>query len=337
MRIAITGGTGSLGQALVRRLLKDGAERIVVFSRDEVKQARMAEELGDSPPMRWMLGDVRDRDRLEAALWGCEVVIAAAALKRVDAVSGHPDELMKTNILGIYNTIHAAIAVGVKKVLVISSDKAVAPLNLYGASKFFAEQMAVTANRYAWPRGTYVGAVRWGNVLGSRGSAAHVFRRQALLGQPLTITDLDMTRFIITMDEAVDFCLSAIAGLRGGEIFVPVLPAARVFDLALAAAEVWNGLTTSPALMIGRRLGGEKLHEVLLSEDEVPRTLRQHLVDPPEIRYVIPPPLHDWNPAAIWAGTSLPPDFSYTSGTTDRRLSVADLIPLLKAMPEEAW
>ena len=335
MRVCITGGTGSLGQALVRRLLKDGAERIVVLSRDEVKQARMAEEIGDPPPMRWMLGDVRDRDRLEAAFWGVEAVIHAAALKRVDGVSFHPTEVEKTNVTGTRNVLEAAVRAGVSKVLVVSSDKAVAPLNLYGASKFFAEQMAVAANRYAWPRGTRIGAVRYGNVLGSRGSAAHVFRRQALLGQPLTVTDPAMTRFIITMDQAVEFCLLALKDLQGGEIFIPVLPSARVWDIALAAADAWNGLTTSPARIMGLRSGGEKLHETLLSEDEATRARLQGESFYGGTRYVIPPSVHDWNPSAAWLGDRVEADFRYRSDTNEWWLSVEDLVPLLKAMPEE--
>lgn len=322
-----------MGRALVNRLLKDGAERVVVFSRDEAKQARMAEEIGEHPAIRFMLGDVRDRDRLEQAMWGVEAVVNAAALKRVDSVSFHPTEVEKTNVTGTRNVIEAAMHAGVKKVLVISSDKAVAPENLYGASKKMAEALAVAANRYAWPRGTRVGCVRYGNVLGSRGSAAHVFRRQALLGQPLTVTDPTMTRFIITMPQAVDFCLAALRDLQGGEIFVPILPAARVWDLALAAAEAWNGLTTSPAVVIGRRAGGEKLHEVLLSEDEIRRALEQ--MTPMGGRFVVPPAAPSWDAQAAWMGERLPLDFSYSSDLPPRILTVGDLVPLLREMPEE--
>ena len=298
----------------------------------------MAEAIGDPPPMRWMLGDVRDRDRLESAFWGIEWVIHAAALKRVDGVSFHPTEVEKTNITGTRNVIEAAVRAGVQRVLIISSDKAVAPLNLYGASKFFAEQMAVAANRYAFPRGTRVGVVRYGNVLGSRGSVAHVFRRQAVLGQSLTVTDPAMTRFIITMEHAVDVCLRALSDIQGGEIFVPVLPSARVVDVALAAAEVWNTLTTSPMQIVGLRSGGEKRHERLLSEDEVLRARLQSLSRDPLYggeRYVIPPRIHDWNPAAIWIGDHIETDFRYQSDLNDWWLPVEALIPLLKAMPEE--
>lgn len=333
-RVLVTGGTGSLGRALVKRLLKSGAERIVVFSRDEVRQARFAEELGEHPALRWMLGDVRDRERLESAMWHVEAVIHAAALKRVDSVSFHPTEVEKTNIAGTRNVIEAAVHAGVKKVLIVSSDKAVSPANLYGASKLFAEQLAVAANLYSWPRGTKVAAVRYGNVVGSRGSVAHIFRRQALLGQPLTVTDPEMTRFIITMEEAVDFCLSALADLKGGEILVPVLPSARVVDIALAAAEVWNGQTTSPMSVIGRRVGGEKPHEVLLSEDEVRRAVQQFF-PPAQSRFVVPPPLHEWNPQETWSGEHLKPEFQYVSNLNGWWLGVADLIPLLKEMPEE--
>ena len=329
MNILITGGSGSLGRALVRRLLKDGAERIVVFSRDEVKQARMAEEFGDPPPMRWMLGDVRDKERLESALWHVEAVLHCAALKRIDAVSFHPTEIEKTNITGTRNVIEAAVRAGVGKVLIVSSDKAVNPSNLYGASKQMAEGIAVAANRYAFPQGTRVGAVRYGNVIGSRGSAAHIWKRQAMLGQPLTMTDIGMTRFIITMEQAVEFCLAALRDLQGGEIFVPALPSARMVDMALAAAEAWNTRTTSPLRSIGRRPGGEKLHETLLSSDEVFRAVRQGF------RYVIPPVLHGWDEKITWAGEPLPPGFQYSSDKNAWWLSVADLIPMLKAMPEE--
>lgn len=313
MRILITGGTGSLGQALAERLLQDGAERIVIFSRDEAKQQDMCERLGDPDQLRFRLGDVRDIDRLAEVMWPgtIDAVIHAAALKRIDRVSYDPDEVLKTNDGGTHNVLKAAIQARVPKVLLVSSDKAVAPANVYGASKFMAEVRAVSYNVYGGPSGTKSGAVRYGNVWGSRGSVMLKWKQALREGQPLVITDLAMTRFVITLPQAVDFVLTSLARLRGGEVFVPRLPSMRLSDLASVAAPA-----DAQRVVVGLRPGGEKLHERLLSEEELPRT-RWHID-----RYVVAPTHQTWRSDG-WPG--LPVHDGYTSATNNWWLTTDEL------------
>src|SRR5690242_11100494 len=236
MRVLITGGTGSLGHALVRRW-KDSAERIVVFSRDEWKQAEMARAYpeGGAQGIRYFLGDVRDKTRLEQALVGIDTVIHAAALKRVDAVAYNPVEVLKTNVLGTQNVIEASVACGVRSVVVVSSDKAVEPSNVYGSSKNVAEHLAVSSNVYAVPRGTRVSVVRYGNVAWSRGSVLHVWEDQLntrRLPHLITLTDKRMTRFWLTLDQAVDVIEFALEECRPGDIIIPMLKKAKMVDIA---------------------------------------------------------------------------------------------------------
>jgi len=316
MRALITGGTGSLGNALVRAWLqRDDVERLVVLSRDELKQSQMRERFPD-PRLLFFLGDVRDISRLKLAFYGVDAVIHAAALKRVDATAGDPLELMKTNVMGTANVLQAALSCGVQRTLLISSDKACLPVNAYGASKFMAEQLTVNFNVYGAPRRCISSAVRYGNVLGSRGSVVHTWRGQ---GDVLTLTEPGMTRFIITMEQAVGVIDAALDAMEGGEVFVPYrLPAAKMEDLAQA---VCAGATY---LYSGLRPGGEKMHELLLSHEESTRT-----VEPG----ILLPHLSTWRSKSLWEHEPriIPGE---VSSERARRLSVDELKGLLKGVPE---
>lgn len=303
VKVVITGGTGSLGAALAARWLALGADRVVIFSRDEQKQAQLAERLGEHRALRWFLGDVRDLARCEAAFYGCDTVIHCAALKRVDAVAYNPSEVRQTNINGSANVIAAAVAAGVQRVLMISSDKAVAPTNLYGVSKAQMEFEAIASNALTVPRGMRIAVARYGNVLGSRGSVLWRWRAQSEAGMPLTLTDERMTRFWITLPQAVAFVLVCVARMRGGDLFVPKLPAGRVADLAEAFAPGW------PVEYVGLRAGGEKLTEVLLNADELTRTL--DIGD----SYLVRPAFQSWASTTPWPGTPVPSAFEYRSDT----------------------
>lgn len=305
MRIAITGITGSFGTAFMRQAFQAKSfevERLVGVSRDELKQSEVATEFGDAQALRLFLGDVRDADRMREAFHHCDTVIHAAALKRVDAISYNPSEVIKTNINGTENVIKAAVECGVKRVLFISSDKACNPLNIYGSSKALAEQIAVASNSYAAPRGTSVSVLRYGNVLASRGSVVHIWRRQKAAGKPASITDSRMTRFVLTLPTAVAYALKAIRQMEGGEIFVPVLESARVTDLARAVVGPdW------PVEEIGLRAGGEKLYEALLSDEEPSRTrIAGELM-------VVTPGTHSWRAQGWDCGDLAPLGFKYVS------------------------
>lgn len=256
--ILCTGGTGSFGNACIRKLLSDGIKKVIVFSRDEKKQWDMAQEIKDSR-VRYFLGDVRDKERLERAFHGVDEVIHAAALKQVPALEYNPIEAVKTNILGTQNIINAAIDQGVKKVLMLSTDKAVNPINLYGATKLCAEKLMLASNAYGG-RFTKFSVVRYGNVMGSRGSVIEVFNKQKESGV-LTLTHSDMTRFKITLDSAVEFVLRCLQSMQGAEIFIPKLDKIRIKELAEEICPVCE------IKEIGIR-PGEKVHEVLLSKDE---------------------------------------------------------------------
>lgn len=307
MSVLITGGTGSFGQAMTRKLLADGCERVVIYSRDEVKQDAMRVQFGDDPRLRFFLGDVRDKDRLKRALRGIGLVFHAAALKRVPQAEYNPTEAVKTNILGSINVCDAAIDAKVSCVVALSTDKATSPTNLYGATKLCVEKIVTAYNAYA-PGVTRFMCVRYGNVAGSRGSVIPLWREH--LG-PLPITEPRMTRFWITLPEAVALAWGATTG-RGGEVFVPHLPAYQLADLAEAMGR--------PAILtpLGLR-PGEKMHESMLSEDELhlARDYGTHLCLHPSYAWV--PQREDGTPV-------LQP---MTSNTAPR-LSVADLQERLK-------
>ena len=324
MRVLITGGTGSLGRALLPALLADpGVTRVVVYARSESRQAALAAELGAHPALRWYLGDVRDRERLERAMWSCDAVIHAAALKRVDSVADNPEEVRKTNVEGSAYVCAAALAAGVQRVLLISSDKAVAPANVYGVTKAQMEHEGVAFNAISAPQGTTVAVTRWGNVLGSTGSVLGLWRAAAAAGQPLPVTDPAMTRFWLTLKQAATFALAALAALRGGEVLIPVLPAMQLGALAEAVAPGW------PIAVTGLRPGGEKRHEVLLTDEEATRTVAVTLAGGLEA-WAVNPALHSWRADVPWTGEPWPAGAVYRSDLVPR-LSVAEMRELLQA------
>ncbi|MFB3813282.1 MAG: UDP-N-acetylglucosamine 4,6-dehydratase (inverting) [Terriglobales bacterium] len=315
--VLITGGTGSFGREFVARALAEKPRKLIILSRDELKQhemRRMFDEAGSSP-IRYFLGDVRDRDRLMRAFAGVDIVIHAAALKQVPACEYNPFEAVQTNILGAKNVIDAAIDRGVKKVLAISTDKAVNPVNLYGATKLCAEKVFVQANSYSGEHGCRFSCARYGNVLGSRGSVVPVFLKQRATGE-VTITDARMTRFWITLGQGVDFVRRCVELMHGGEVFVPKIPSMKLTDLARAVA---------PGCRV-RYIGirpGEKLHEVLVSEDEARHTVEY------DGMYIIQP-AHPWWRTENWAGgTRLPDGSSYRSDNNSDWLSAEQFWSLL--------
>jgi UDP-N-acetylglucosamine 4,6-dehydratase len=304
--VLITGGTGSFGRKFVERLLPHKPRRLVVFSRDELKQHEMAQvfpDTGDSP-LRYFIGDVRDADRLRRAFHGVDIVVHAAALKQVPACEYNPIEAVNTNIMGAKNIIDAAIDTGVRRVIALSTDKAVSPVNLYGATKLVAEKLFVQGNSYAAHEVTRFSCVRYGNVVGSRGSVIPLFLKQRPTGR-LTVTDPRMTRFWITLEQGVDFVMRCAQQMRGGEVFVPRIPSMRVSDLAKAIAP------ECAIDEIGIR-PGEKLHEMLISEDEARNTLEY------DDMYLLQPLFSWWTTESATGGRALPDGFRYSSdGNTD--------------------
>lgn len=257
--ILITGGTGSFGQAYVQHLLTTKAERIVIYSRGEHAQEEMHRRFGNGR-VRYFIGDVRDRDRLQMAMRGIDTVVHAAALKVVPIAEYNPTECIATNVRGAENVVMAAIAAGVQKVVALSTDKAVNPINLYGATKLCAEKIFIAANNLSAGK-TIFSVVRYGNVVGSQGSVLPLFKKMAADGMSLPITDTRMTRFWITMDQAIDLVQLALRHMRGREIFIPRIPSINILDLAEAISTRWHLSGIRP---------GEKLHEVLISQDEAP-------------------------------------------------------------------
>ena len=314
--ILVTGGTGSFGRAFIRHALDHlDPRRVVIFSRDELKQYEMRAAFGDDPRLRWFLGDVRDVDRLRRAMHGVEYVVHAAALKQVDTAEYNPIEYIRTNILGSQNVIEASIDSGVRKVVALSTDKASSPINLYGATKLTADKLFIAANNYGAAYDTRFSVVRYGNVMGSRGSVIPFFQSLREQGLPLTVTDKRMTRFWITLDQAVQFVVDSFDMMAGGELYVPRIPSMRITDLAEAIAP------GSPIVEIGIR-PGEKLHEEMIAADDSRRTVR--LPD----RYVVTPVLAEWGFPPI-EGDRLPDGFAYRSDTNDLWLSIDDLRSLV--------
>jgi len=316
--VLITGGTGSFGQRLVRRLLglAEPPRKVIVFSRDEFKQQQMTQTFGDDPRLRFFLGDVRDFSRLRRAFSRVDVVVHAAALKQVPAGEYNPSEVIKTNVVGAMNIIDAAIDLGVERVIALSTDKAANPINLYGASKLCSDKLFVAGNTYAAERPTRFSVVRYGNVLGSRGSVFHAFRSAGESGR-VEVTDRRMTRFWITLDQSVSFVLHCLDVMRGGEIFVPKIPSIRITDLAEAMAP---GV---PLLETGVR-PGEKLHEVMVPADEGRLTVE---VDD---HYVIEPAFPWWTERyASEEGRRMPDGFDYRSDTNPVFLEGRQILELL--------
>jgi len=315
--ILITGGTGSFGKAFLQQVLETrNPERVVIFSRDELKQYDMRQIWGDDPRVRFFIGDIRDRDRLRMAMHGVEYVVHAAALKQVDTAEYNPMEYVKTNILGSENVIQASLEAGVKKVVALSTDKASSPVNLYGATKLTADKLFISSNHYAMAGGTRFSVVRYGNVMGSRGSVIPFFRSIAAEGKPLPVTDLRMTRFWITLPQAVEFVMSSFNDMNGGELYVPRIPSMKVIDLAEAVAP------GAELVEIGIR-PGEKLHEEMISSEDSRRTLRR-----PD-RYIVLPTFAIWGGFTEPAGEQVEDGFSYTSDNNDLWLDVDQLRSML--------
>ncbi len=322
--ILITGGTGSFGKTFVKYILKHcEPKRVVIFSRDEFKQYEMAQEFGNDKRLRFFLGDVRDKDRLYRAFYGIDYVVHAAALKQVPAAEYNPFEFIKTNILGAQNIIEACIDNNVKKVVALSTDKAAIPINLYGATKLCSDKLFVAGNAYAGGRVTKFAVVRYGNVLGSRGSVLPLFLKQKEEGV-ITITHRDMTRFWITLNQAVELVLKAFKLMMGGEIFVPKIPSMKMIDFAQAIA---------PEAEI-REIGirpGEKMHEVMIPEDDARHT-REY-----SDHFRIIPEFLNWEAPKEFGngGKKLPDGFSYRSDNNTWWLTKEELLNIISSMKED--
>ncbi len=317
--VLVTGGTGSFGKKFIEVCMaRHRPRKIIVFSRDELKQVEMQHDprFQDADVIRFFIGDVRDKERLARAFDGVDIVVHAAALKQVPAAEYNPFEVIKTNVLGAQNIIECAIDKGVQKVIALSTDKAANPINLYGATKLCSDKLFVAGNAYVGRRGTVFGVVRYGNVVGSRGSVIPLFLKKRKQGV-LPITDERMTRFWITLERGVDFVIDCAGRMQGGEIFVPKIPSMRMVDLARVIAPGCRLET------VGIR-PGEKLHEVMVTEDDSRRT-----VEYPD-RFVIMP-LFEWGPAGNWleTGTPCPDGFCYSSNTNDRWLSGEELMQMV--------
>jgi UDP-N-acetylglucosamine 4,6-dehydratase len=315
--VLVTGGTGSFGRKFVEIMLKEyRPQKLIVFSRDEMKQHEMRAAGLDHSTLRYFLGDVRDPQRLERAFAGVTIVVHAAALKQVPACEYNPFEAIQTNIMGGKNVIDAAINRGVRRVIALSTDKAVNPINLYGATKLCAEKMFVQANAYAGAQDTRFSCARYGNVVGSRGSVIPVFMEQRKRGR-ITITDPRMTRFWITLEQGVRFVVRCLEQMLGGEIFVPKIPSMKLLDMAQAVAP------DCQIDCVGIR-PGEKLHEVLLSEDEARNSVET------EDMFVIQPSHSWWKKEAWHDGNSPTEDFRYASDTNSEWLTAEDLYSLVE-------
>ena len=321
--ILVTGGTGSFGKAFISTILEryPDLERVVVYSRDELKQSEMARIFPAEkyPQLRFFIGDVRDKERLETALYGIDTVVHAAALKQVPVCEYNPFEAIKTNVMGAENVIEASIAQGVKRVVALSTDKAAAPINLYGATKLASDKLFVAANLYKGARDIRLSVVRYGNVMGSRGSVIPFFMSERANGC-LPITDERMTRFNITLEEGVELVLYALQNMWGGEIFVPKIPSYRITDVAEAIA---------PSVKI-KKVGirpGEKLHEEMITATDSFSTLEL------EDKFVILPATPLWDIgefAKEFFARSCGEGFSYNSGTNDDWLMVDKIRELIK-------
>ena len=317
--ILVTGGTGSFGKAFIRYALDNfDPRRIVIYSRDELKQYEARQLFADDPRLRWFIGDIRDQDRLRRAMHEVDYVVHAAALKQVDTAEYNPFEYVKTNIIGSQNVVEASIDAGVKKVVALSTDKASSPLNLYGATKLAADKLFQSANHYAASYVTRFSVVRYGNVMGSRGSVIPFFRKLAAEGKPMPVTDARMTRFWITLPQAVQFVVDSFDQMQGGELYVPRIPSMKILDLVEAIAP---GAETYE---IGIR-PGEKLHEEMISLDDARRTLR--LGD----RYLVLPTIANWGFTPP-SGESLPEGFAYQSDSNDLWLDAQGIRDILETL-----
>ena len=306
--ILITGGTGSFGKAFLREVLDNhNPRRVVVFSRDELKQYEVRNQFGNDPRLRWFIGDIRDERRLARALNGVDYVVHAAALKQVDTAEYNPFEFVKTNILGSQNVIEASIDAGVKKVVALSTDKASSPINLYGATKLTADKLFITGNHYAAAYPTRFAVVRYGNVMGSRGSVIPFFRKLGEEGKPLPITDMTCTRFFITLPQAVQMVIDTFELMQGGELLVPRIPSMKVTDLAHAV------VPGAELVDVGLR-PGEKLHEEMISPEEG----RRAVIIQDGKYFIIQPDLANWGYETPADAVPVEEGFFFRSNTNDQ-------------------
>ncbi|MCK1986499.1 UDP-N-acetylglucosamine 4,6-dehydratase (inverting) [Lysinibacillus fusiformis] len=315
--VLVTGGTGSFGKKFIHKALTLGAKKIIVFSRDELKQYEMKQEFTDKR-LRFFIGDVRDQERLHRAFDGVDIVIHAAAMKHVDACEYNPFEAVKTNIHGAQNIIEAAIDCGVEKVIALSTDKACSPVNLYGATKLASDKLFVAANAYVGDKKTSFSVVRYGNVVGSRGSVVPFFKKVKETGI-LPVTDERMTRFWITLEQGVQFVLDNLERMHGGEIFVPKIPSMKVVDLAKAIGPECK------IEIIGIR-PGEKLHEAMIMEDDARHTVEF------DNYYIIKPEFPWWSKKYAEGGNELSDGFAYTSENNVDWLTIEQLKKLSEEM-----
>ncbi|WP_103663259.1 UDP-N-acetylglucosamine 4,6-dehydratase (inverting) [Microbacterium sp. CJ77] len=319
--ILITGGTGSFGKAFIRYALDNlNPRRLVVFSRDELKQYEVRHLFNDDPRLRWFIGDIRDERRLARALHGVDHVVHAAALKQVDTAEYNPFEFVKTNVLGSQNVIEASIDAGVKRVVALSTDKASSPINLYGATKLTADKLFITGNHYAAAYETRFAVVRYGNVMGSRGSVIPFFRKLGEQGKPLPITDLRCTRFFITLPQAVKMVVDTFDFMQGGELLVPRIPSMRVVDLAHAV------VPGAELVDVGLR-PGEKLHEEMISPEEGRRAVVVRDGD----YFVIQPDIASWGYSAPIGSTPTPDGFAYRSDSNDEWYTQEQIRTIIEA------
>ncbi|MER3422656.1 MAG: UDP-N-acetylglucosamine 4,6-dehydratase (inverting) [Nitrospiraceae bacterium] len=320
--ILLTGGTGSFGRAFTKIVLNEyGPKAIRIFSRGEYLQMQMRQQFGDDPRLRFFIGDVRDKDRVYRAMEEVDIVVHAAALKQVPACEYNPIEAVKTNIEGTANVIDAALDNNIERAIFISSDKAVNPINLYGATKLVAEKIFVQANAYRGTGSTRFSCARYGNVVGSRGSVIPLFLQQRKNGK-VTVTDSRMTRFWITLEQGVRFVIWCIEHMHGGEVFVPKIPSMNIMDLVKAIAP------DCEVEFVGIR-PGEKLHEVLISEDESRHTLEL------DNMFIIQS-AHPWWKVENWSDARpVPEGFRYASNTNDRWLTIEELQQMVQELELE--
>jgi UDP-N-acetylglucosamine 4,6-dehydratase len=317
--ILVTGGTGSFGKKFTQMILdKYNIKKLIIFSRGELKQAEMKSKFGNHPKLRFFIGNVRDKERVYRAFDGVDIVIHAAALKRVPECEYNPFEAIKTNVNGAQNVIDAAIDKGIEKVVALSTDKAANPINLYGATKLCSDKLFTAGNAYVGGKNTKFGVVRYGNVMGSRGSVIPFFKKMKETGT-LPITDPRMTRFWITLEDAVKLVLKALNEMQGGEIFVPKIPSMKVTDLAEAIAPECK------QEIVGIR-PGEKLHEVM-----IPRAASRHTIEF-EDHYIIEPDYDWWEKGSHPEGEKLKKEFEYNSGNNNQWLSVEEMRKLIEEL-----
>ena len=315
--VLITGGTGSFGKAYVTNLLRShNPKKVIIFSRDELKQFEMRANFSNDPRLRFFIGDIRDKERLLRAFSGVNYIVHAAALKQVDTGEYNPREFILTNVIGSQNVVDASIDSGVNNVVALSTDKASSPINLYGATKLTADKLFTAANVYGANSKTKFSVVRYGNVMGSRGSIIPLFQELASKGLPIPVTDLRMTRFWITLDQAVKFVDEAFSEMNGGELFVPRIPSMKITDLVAAIAP------NSKIKEIGIR-PGEKLHEEMISPDDSRRAVMQ------KTKFILSPTSSDWAYVEP-KGDKLPEGFAYRSDTNDQWLTQSEINDFIK-------